>query len=136
MAKRVQSVSMCGPDPQKIRRLGLSRKGDRIMKKAQCLWIKPEGNQYRIGMTPELQEDAGDISYANIFSGQRIEADETLLNIEASKAAIEIVSPLTGTLVAINQAAIDNPALLNSTDPAEHWIALLADVDPAEYDSL
>ncbi|HFI0463012.1 TPA: glycine cleavage system protein H [Streptococcus suis] len=107
------------------------------MKKiAQQLWIAQEGENYRIGMTPELQDDAGDISYVNIFDGDSIQVDETLLNLEASKAAIEIPSPLAGRVLEINQAAMDSPELLNSEDAKDHWIAVLTDVDPTAFDAL
>ncbi|WP_446455402.1 glycine cleavage system protein H [Tuanshanicoccus yangjingiae] len=99
----------------------------------QQLWLQKEETGYRIGMTPELQDDAGDISYVNIAPLGAIEVDETLFNVEASKAAIEIPSPLNGTIVAVNEAALDNPALLNSTNESDNWVALLTDVDETEF---
>lgn len=108
-----------------------------IMKKmTEQLWVLQEADQYIIGMTPCLQDEAGDISYVNIANIGEIEADDTLLNLEASKAAIEVPSPLSGKIVKINEAAIDNPALLNSEDANENWIAVLTDVDASEFDAL
>lgn len=108
-----------------------------IMKKmTEQLWVLQEAGQYIIGMTPCLQDEAGDISYVNIANIGEIEADDTLLNLEASKAAIEVPSPLSGKIVKINEAAIDNPALLNSEDANENWIAVLTDVDASEFDAL
>lgn len=105
-------------------------------KMSQQLWIKKQGDLYTIGLTPELQDDAGDICYANITSDKTIAVDGTLFNVEASKAAIEIPSPLTGRIVKINQAALDNPALLNSEDRSENWVAVLTDVDEAQFNTL
>ena len=108
-----------------------------IMKKmTEQLWVLQEADQYIIGMTPYLQEEAGDVSYVNIANIGEIAADDTLLNLEASKAAIEVPSPLSGKIVKINEAAIDNPALLNSEDANENWIAVLTDVDASEFDAL
>lgn len=108
-----------------------------IMKKmTEQLWVLQEADQYIIGMTPYLQEEAGDVSYVNIANIGEIEADDTLLNLEASKAAIEVPSPLSGKIVKINEVAIDNPALLNSEDANENWIAVLTDVDASEFDAL
>lgn len=107
-----------------------------MRKESQQLWIEKQAERYTIGLTPQLQDDAGDISYVNITSAKTVEVDDTLFNVEASKAAIEIPSPLSGTVVAINQAAIDNPALLNSTDPSEHWVAILTDVDESAFNAL
>lgn len=108
-----------------------------IMKKmTEQLWVLQEADQYIIGMAPCLQEEAGDVSYVNIANIGAIEADDTLLNLEASKAAIEVPSPLSGKIVKINEAAIDNPALLNSEDANDNWIAVLTDVDASEFDAL
>lgn len=108
-----------------------------IMKKmTEQLWVLQEADQYIIGMTSRLQEEAGDVSYVNIANLGDIEADDTLLNLEASKAAIEVPSPLSGKIIKINEAAIDNPALLNSEEANDNWIAVLTDVDASEFDAL
>ncbi len=107
-----------------------------MKKMTEQLWVLQEADQYIIGMTPYLQEEAGDVSYVNIANIGEIAADDTLLNLEASKAAIEVPSPLSGKIVKINEAAIDNPALLNSEDANENWIAVLTDVDASEFDAL
>jgi len=53
------------------------------------LWVQVVGpDRYRIGMTDQLQCDAGDISYANIAPLGALDVDDTLVNLEASKAAI------------------------------------------------
>lgn len=108
-----------------------------IMKKmTEQLWVLQEADQYIIGMTSRLQEEAGDVSYVNIANLGDIEADDTLLNLEASKAAIEVPSPLSGKIIKINEAAIDNPALLNSEEANDNWIAVLTDVDASDFDAL
>ncbi|UUX34065.1 glycine cleavage system protein H [Fundicoccus culcitae] len=100
------------------------------------LWIEKDGDSYTIGMTDDLQFDAGDISYVSIANEGPIEMDETLLNIEASKAAIEVPSPLAGTIFARNSAAEDEPALLSSKNTAEHWIVKMNQVDEATWNQL
>ncbi|MDT2767255.1 glycine cleavage system protein H [Globicatella sulfidifaciens] len=107
-----------------------------MKKMTEQLWVLQEADQYIIGMTSRLQEEAGDVSYVNIANLGDIEADDTLLNLEASKAAIEVPSPLSGKIIKINEAAIDNPALLNSEEANDNWIAVLTDVDASEFDAL
>lgn len=107
-----------------------------MKKMTEQLWFLQEADQYIIGMTSRLQEEAGDVSYVNIANLGDIEADDTLLNLEASKAAIEVSSPLSGKIIKINEAAIDNPALLNSEEANDNWIAVLTDVDASEFDAL
>lgn len=101
------------------------------------LWVQVvEPDRYRIGMTDQLQCDAGDISYANIAPLGALDVDDTLVNLEASKAAIEVASPLKGQVVARNEAAEANPSLLDSKDPADHWLIELSQVDTQAYEAL
>lgn len=92
----------------------------------QNLWIEEVNQIVTMGLTPELQDEAGDIAYVNIVEvGRDIEEDDSLFNVEASKAAIEIPSPLAGRVIEVNQKALDNPSLLNSTDRSENWVVKL-----------
>lgn len=86
------------------------------------LWMTEEDNIVTIGLTPELQDEAGDISYANIASLGNIDVDDTIINVEASKAAIEIPSPIQGQVIERNEEAEDTPSLLNSSDTANNWV--------------
>lgn len=86
------------------------------------LWMTEEDNIVTIGLTPELQDEAGDISYANIASLGNIDVDDTIINVEASKAAIEIPSPIQGQVIERNGEAEDTPSLLNSSDTANNWV--------------
>lgn len=105
-------------------------------KTANQLWVKKEDDLYIIGLTPELQDETGDISYASIAELGEIEVDDTLLNVEASKAAIEVASPLKGIIVARNEAAENDPALLNVSEAGSNWLVKLSDVDAAAFESL
>lgn len=105
-------------------------------KTANQLWIKKEDDLYIIGLTPELQEETGDISYAQIAELGEIEVDDTLLNVEASKAAIEVASPLKGKVVERNEAAENDPALLNRSETDSSWLVKLAEVDEADFAEL
>src|SRR5699024_12566231 len=86
------------------------------------LWMTEEDNIVTIGLTPELQDEAGDISYANIASLGNIDVDDTIINVEASKASIEIPSPIQGIVIECNENAEDIPSLFNSTVSKYNWI--------------
>lgn len=111
-------------------------RGINLNKTANQLWIKKEDDLYVIGLSAELQEETGDISYANIAELGEIEVDDTLLNVEASKAAIEVASPLKGRIVARNEAAEKDPALLNASEAGSSWLVKLADVDATAFAAL
>lgn len=89
------------------------------------LWIKEENGVVTIGLTPQLQDEAGDITYANIASLGSIEIDDTLINVEASKAAIEVPAPIQGKVIERNELAEETPSLLNSPDAFNNWIVKL-----------
>ncbi|XJS09763.1 glycine cleavage system protein H [Aerococcaceae bacterium WGS1372] len=86
------------------------------------IWMTEEAGIITIGLTEVLQDEAGDIAYANIAPLGLIEEDDTLLNIEASKAAIELPSPISGEIIERNEEAEDTPSLLNANDPLTNWI--------------
>ncbi|MDO4432323.1 MAG: glycine cleavage system protein H [Aerococcaceae bacterium] len=89
------------------------------------LWIEERDGLKIIGVTKEFQCDAGDISYVQIAPLGTIKVDDTLLNVEASKAAIEVPAPLSGEIVERNEAAESEPSLLDSADPSHNWIVKL-----------
>ena len=100
------------------------------------LWVEKTHRGYFVGMTKSLQCDAGDISYANIAPLGEIQVDDTLVNLEASKAAIEVPSPLAGVVVARNEAAEKDPSLLDEKEMTSHWLVLLHQVDEAAFAAL
>ncbi|WP_124057622.1 glycine cleavage system protein H [Vaginisenegalia massiliensis] len=100
-----------------------------MIKQTQQLWLEQDGEIVTIGLTPSLQDEAGDIAYASIAPLGKIEVDDTLLVLEASKASIEVASPLSGQIVERNQAAEGKPSLLNETDSSANWLVKMTQVD-------
>lgn len=107
------------------------------MKKfANYLWVEKTDDTYTISMTPELQDDVGTIGYVEFSEGDVLAKDDVILNLEASKTVMGILSPLAGTIVARNEAALDQPTLLNSAKPEENWLVRLTGVDEAAFAGL
>ncbi|MCY7208846.1 glycine cleavage system protein H [Streptococcus dysgalactiae] len=107
------------------------------MKKfANYLLIEKKEDRYTISMTPELQDDIGTIGYAEFTENDTLAVDDIILNLEASKTVMSVLSPLAGTVVERNEAAKLTPTLLNSEKADENWIVVLADVDQAAFDAL
>lgn len=65
--------------------------------------------------------------------GQTLAKGDSLIELEAEKAVSEFSSPLSGKVVAINEAADQEPSAL---DEENAWIAVLADVEPTEFENL
>lgn len=76
-----------------------------------------------VGISDFAQAAMGDIVFVNLPSvGDRVTAGEALTDIESVKAVADVFSPVSGTIVAVNEALDDSPELLNS-DPYGAWIA-------------
>ena len=87
-------------------------------------WVMMMGaDTCRIGITDYAQQSLGDIVYVDMHPvGERVEAQDTLADVESVKAVSEIYSPLSGTISQINEELIDAPEKLNE----EPWDAFIA----------
>ncbi|EHI69502.1 glycine cleavage system protein H [Streptococcus ictaluri] len=107
-----------------------------MKKMANYLLIEQNEDQYTISMTSELQDDIGTIGYVEFTETNQVAVDDIILNLEASKTVMSVLSPLAGTIVERNEAASLTPTLLNSEKAEENWIIVLTDVDQAAFDAL
>ncbi|WP_243792302.1 glycine cleavage system protein GcvH [Saccharopolyspora gloriosae] len=80
-------------------------------------WIEDRGDLVRIGITPFAAEALGDIVYVQLPEvGERIESGQSCGELESTKSVSDLYAPVTGEVVATNEAAADDPAVVN-TDP-------------------
>lgn len=112
-----------------------------MLKEINQLWIQAgetvDGEViYTIGLTNQLQDEVGDISFASIAELGAIEEDETLLNVEASKAAIEIPVPFAGTIIERHDAAEEATHLLDSPDHASNWLVRMTASQAGAFESM
>ena len=96
-------------------------------------WLKIEGNLVTIGVTQFAQEQLGDVVFIELpeLGGELIAGDEAAV-IESVKAAGEIAVPIDGVVVAVNEALVDQPDLLNSAPETEGWIFQLTPSEDVE----
>ena len=96
-------------------------------------WLKIEGNLVTIGVTQFAQEQLGDVVFIELpeVGGELIAGDEAAV-IESVKAAGEIAVPIDGVVVAVNEALVDQPDLLNSAPETEGWIFQLTPTEDVE----
>lgn len=99
-------------------------------------WIKVEGNKATIGITDYAQHALGSIVYVELP-----EVDATISEgdafgvIESVKAASDALMPVDGTVLEINEAIVDDPALLNQ-DAFENWMIVVEITDESQLASL
>ncbi|MBD5784566.1 glycine cleavage system protein GcvH [Cellulosimicrobium terreum] len=76
-----------------------------------------------VGITATAAEALGDIVYLELPEvGAEVTAGAVVGEVESTKSVSELFSPVTGTVVEVNQAAIDDPALVNSDPYADGWL--------------
>ena len=95
-------------------------------------WIKDEDGIYVIGITDYAQHALGDVVFVNLpQEGDEVTAGESFGDVESVKAVSDVMSPVSGTICAVNEELADAPELLNS-DPYGAWIIKVQDVSDTE----
>ena len=85
-------------------------------------WVKFEGDTAIIGISDFAQDALGDVVFINLpGEGDTTTAGEAFGDVESVKAVSDLVSPVSGTIVAVNEDLADTPETLNS-DPYGAWI--------------
>lgn len=99
-------------------------------------WIKVEGNRAILGITDYAQHNLGDIVFVEIpeLDAQVSSGDEVAV-IESVKTVSSVYTPVSGTIVEINEALEENPDLLNQ-EPYEQFIGIIEMDDPSSLDNL
>ena len=99
-------------------------------------YVKVEGEFAYVGITDYAQNALGNVVYVDLPEvDDEVEADEDFGAVESVKAASDLISPVSGTIVEVNEALEDKPELLNE-DPFENWIIKVQLSDTAELDNL
>ena len=99
-------------------------------------YVKVEGEFAYVGITDYAQEQLGNIVYVDMPSeGDEVTAGEEFGAVESVKAAGDLVSPVSGEIVEVNDALEDNSELVNQ-DAFANWIIKVKLSDPSELDNL
>ena len=99
-------------------------------------WVKVEGNIAIVGITDFAQHAMGDLSYVDMPEvDDELEKGEEFGAVESVKAASDLYSPVSGTVIEINEELEDAPELLNQ-DAFANWIIKVEMSDPSELEAL
>ena len=99
-------------------------------------WVKVDGNIAIVGITDFAQHAMGDLSYVDMPEvDDEVAAGDEFGAVESVKAASDLYSPVTGTVVEINEELEDAPELLNQ-DAFANWIMKVEMSNPSELDNL
>ena len=101
-------------------------------------WVKVENGIAIIGITDYAQDSLSDVVFVEfaIDPDDEISAGDSLATIESVKAAAEVVFPVSGKVLEVNQILTDTPELLNSEPYTGGWLAKVQVSDESELDKL
>ena len=95
-------------------------------------WVKTEGETAIIGISDFAQDALGDIVFVNLpEAGDEVVAGEVFGDLESVKAVSDMLSPVSGTVAAVNEELADTPEILNS-DPYGAWIIKVEGITDTE----
>ncbi|SFI24892.1 MULTISPECIES: glycine cleavage system protein GcvH [Microbacterium] len=103
---------------------------------AEHEWVAVDGDVATVGITDYAADKLGDVVYVDLPAvGTNVTADAVCGEIESTKSVGELYAPLSGEVVEINDAAVDDPSLVNAEPYEAGWLIKVR-VDAAAVDAL
>lgn len=103
-------------------------------------WVRVVGDEATIGISDYAQDELGDVVYLelpwNEVGSREFKAGEHFGDIESVKATSELFIPVSGTLIAVNDALQNTPEQVNSEPYSDGWLLRVRLSDPSELDKL
>lgn len=100
-------------------------------------WIRREGDVVVLGITDYAQNQLGDVVYVELPEiGRKVKPGDAAAVVESVKAASEVYAPVSGEVVAVNEALAGEPGRINSDAQGEGWFMKLRLANPKELDAL
>jgi glycine cleavage system H protein len=100
-------------------------------------WVAVEGGTATIGISDHAQSELGDIVFVELPEvGREVAAGEVIGTIESVKAVSELYSPVSGAVIAVNDALDQAPDAVNREPYGDGWILKVELSDPGEIDAL
>ena len=99
-------------------------------------WLHVEGNKGKVGISSYAAMHLGDIVFFDLPKvGQEFKKEAVFGAVESVKSASDLYLPVSGKVVAVNEALVSSPQLVND-DPFNNWIIEIEITNPSEVDSL
>ncbi len=98
-------------------------------------WLRVQGDVVVVGITEHASEQLGDVVFVELpDEGTVVSKDDEIVVIESVKAASDILAPLDGEIVEVNEALTDNPGLVNEDAMGEAWFFKMKAEDLSQMD--
>ena len=100
-------------------------------------YVHVEGEVGTVGITDYAQKELGDVVFVELPQvGTQLEQGDELGSIESVKAVSELIAPLSGEVLEVNQKAVDEPEIVNEDPYGDGWLVRIRMSDPSEVDGL
>ena len=100
-------------------------------------WVRVEGDVAVIGITDYAQTQLGDVVYVELPElGRKVEQGKEAAVVESVKAASEVFAPISGEVIAVNDALSGEPGKVNLDPMGDGWFLKLRIANPAELEGL
>jgi glycine cleavage system H protein len=100
-------------------------------------WLGIDGDVATIGITDYAQAQLGDVVFVELPKvGRALKKAEAAAVVESVKAASDVYAPVTGEVVEVNQAVVDEPALVNTDAAGKAWFFKIKIADRSELGGL
>ena len=97
-------------------------------------WVKVEGDIATVGITDFAQGELGDIVYVEIETlGERFSAEEVFGSVEAVKTVSDLMMPISGEVLFLNESLEDTPELINTDPYGEGWLVKIKVEDQGDH---
>ncbi len=110
---------------------------DDLLYHAEHDWARLEGEDATFGITWFAQEQLGEVVFVETPGvGSHVRKDEPYTEVESVKAVSDVIAPLSGEVVAVNEALADKPETINEDPYGEGWVVRVKVSEPSEAESL
>jgi glycine cleavage system H protein len=100
-------------------------------------WALIDGNQATFGITWYAQDSLGEVVFFDAPEvGKSVSKDESYAEIESVKAVSDVIAPMSGEIVAVNDGLADRPEVVNEDPYGEGWLIKVQLSDPSEAEAL
>ncbi|NLG99023.1 MAG: glycine cleavage system protein GcvH [Chloroflexi bacterium] len=101
-------------------------------------WVKADGQVATVGITDFAQDQLSDVVYVEmvVAVGDTVSKGDQIATVESVKAAADVNSPVSGTVVEVNEALPTTPELVNKDPYGQAWMVKIEMEEPAELSAL
>jgi len=100
-------------------------------------WVKIDGDELTVGITDFAQSELGDIVYVEVETlDETLDIEEVFGTVEAVKTVSDLFLPVSGEIIAFNEALEDEPEKVNTDPYGEGWMVKIKASDVSQFENL